>query len=64
MTLKIDNIYDLLEYAKEHPNYQYTCYDGEWLIYPDDSYSYLKDINAPVNSKTYMSMVRKLILKR
>ena len=45
----INNIYDLLEFAKEHPNYQYTCYDGEWLIYPDDSYSCLEDIE--INDK-------------
>ena len=44
MLTKIETIYDLLEYAKEHPNYQYTCYDGEWLIYPDNTSSYLKDI--------------------
>ena len=44
MTIEIKTIYDLLEYAKEHPNYQYTYYDGEWLVYPDNSSSYLKDI--------------------
>lgn len=44
MTLKINNIYNLLQCAKDNPNYQYTCYDGEWLIYPDDSGSYLKDV--------------------
>ena len=46
---KIETVYDLLEYAKEHPNYQYTCYDGEWLIYPDNSDDYLKDIE--INDK-------------
>ena len=42
--IKIETVYDLLEFSKEHPDYQYTCYDGEWLIYPDNSSGYLKDI--------------------
>lgn len=45
MTTEIKTIYDLLEYAKEHPNYQYSYYDGVWLVYPNDSSNPLEDVN-------------------
>ena len=45
MTTEIKTVYDLLEYAKGHPNHQYVYYDGEWLVYPNDSGGYLKDVN-------------------
>ena len=48
MTTEIKTIYDLLEYAKGHPNHQYVYYDGEWLVYPNDSSNYLKDVNINV----------------
>lgn len=45
MTTEIKTVYDLLEYAKEHPDYQYIYYDGEWLVYPNDSSNPLEDVN-------------------
>ena len=45
----INNVYDLLEFAKSNPDCQYTCYDGEWLIYLNESTDYLKDIE--INQK-------------
>lgn len=31
----IKTVYDLIEYSKNHPNYEYTYYDGDWIIYDD-----------------------------
>lgn len=31
----IKTIYDLINYSKQHPNYVYSVYDGEWIVYDD-----------------------------
>ena len=32
----IKKVYDLIEFAKQHPNYTYTNYEGERLIYDEN----------------------------
>lgn len=32
----IKTIYDLIEFAKTHPNYTYTNYEGERIVYDEN----------------------------
>lgn len=42
-TMYIKTVYDLIEFAKQHPRYTYTNYAGEKLIY-DENYNLVNDV--------------------
>lgn len=45
----IKTVYDLIEYSKNHPNYEYTYYDGDWIVY-DDKDNLIDEKEVKLNS--------------
>lgn len=54
-TTYIKSVYDLIQYSKEHPNYVYTVYDGEWIVY-DDKNNLINSKDVQFNRKLMYSL--------
>lgn len=60
-TMYIKTVYDLIQYSKEHPNYEYTVYDGEWIVY-DDKNNLISSKDIQFNGKLMYSLAESGLL--